>query len=366
MEDSVSVQNIQMARHRAILSPNPWKHGSAKRVVRALDYANAENCNEQQVKPTTNNSNAENQEKILQQKNKLHLLQITQLQNKEQALKQKEAQLQNKEQMLSQKEIALNQKQQHLDNREKIIQERERKIIQDEKARNNTDQPIKPPQAQIQPVQSYKSESKSPSQHQISEAEPSSAHKSGGDKLAACTQAADWARGEKLASTLQQQVADPEVVFHPLNQQKSCKLSEIFSGDCINRPRAPNSDLWTPSSAEASVTASEYKMNGRGYLQLIGTIGDYSTELVNLPLLLMRNGTAVVGRSSSCDVTFTRDDQISRRHAQVEVREGKAYLRDLGSTYGTKLNGVTITSESQIRPGDTLTLGASSFRLQIG
>ena len=40
-----------MGRHRSTLrdlgwgaanSPNPWKHGSAKRVVRALDYGNIE------------------------------------------------------------------------------------------------------------------------------------------------------------------------------------------------------------------------------------------------------------------------------------------------------------------------------------
>ena len=36
-----------MGRHRSTLasltnSPNPWKHGSAKRVVRALDYSNVD------------------------------------------------------------------------------------------------------------------------------------------------------------------------------------------------------------------------------------------------------------------------------------------------------------------------------------
>lgn len=42
--------------------------------------------------------------------------------------------------------------------------------------------------------------------------------------------------------------------------------------------------------------------------------------------------TILLGRSSSCDVTLSRDDQISRRHVQIEAREGKLLARDLGST----------------------------------
>ena len=35
---------------------------------------------------------------------------------------------------------------------------------------------------------------------------------------------ADWARGEVLAATLNEQSANPDEVFYPLHEQKSCKL----------------------------------------------------------------------------------------------------------------------------------------------
>ena len=76
--------------------------------------------------------------------------------------------------------------------------------------------------------------------------------------------------------------------------------------------------------------------------------------------------TILLGRSSSCDVTLSRDDQISRKHMQIESKDGKLVARDLGSTYGTRLNGkALVPNESmELKPGDVLVLGASSFMLQ--
>ena len=91
-------------------------------------------------------------------------------------------------------------------------------------------------------------------------------------------------------------------------------------------------------------------------------------ELLSLPVPTTANAAAktiLLGRSSSCDVTLSRDDQISRRHAQLEGRDGALYLRDLGSTYGTLLNGAKLEGSAQLQPGDTVGLGASSFRLVL-
>ena len=74
---------------------------------------------------------------------------------------------------------------------------------------------------------------------------------------------------------------------------------------------------------------------------------------------------AVLGRSSSCEVKLARDDQISRRHAQIEARDGGLWVRDLGSTYGTMLNGTKLDGSGPLKPGDSLAIGASSFRLQM-
>lgn len=50
---------------------------------------------------------------------------------------------------------------------------------------------------------------------------------------------------------------------------------------------------------------------------------------------------------------------VSRRHAQIHVQESELYIRDLGSTNGTRLNGVLIPANQpvRLRDGDELELG---------
>ena len=60
--------------------------------------------------------------------------------------------------------------------------------------------------------------------------------------------------------------------------------------------------------------------------------GEYSGEVLRVPLSIKAEGqkTVTLGRSSSCDVTLGRDDQISRKHLQIDVCDGKLLVRDLG------------------------------------
>jgi pSer/pThr/pTyr-binding forkhead associated (FHA) protein len=50
---------------------------------------------------------------------------------------------------------------------------------------------------------------------------------------------------------------------------------------------------------------------------------------------------------------------VSRRHAQIHLQENELYIRDLGSTNGTRLNGVIIPANQpvRLRDGDELELG---------
>jgi hypothetical protein len=165
-----------------------------------------------------------------------------------------------------------------------------------------------------------------------------------------------------LALSLVQQSASADDVFCPLAEQQTCNLSDIFSEPRM-REREPGSGEWTPLSVAAGTTPAW--QGGGTKLQLIGVEGEYSGETVLLPLHAGDVGSFVLGRSSSCDVTLGRDDQISRRHVQAEARDGKLFIRDLGSTYGTRLNGTAVGDEQvQVRPGDVVSVGTSSFRLQ--
>ena len=75
-------------------------------------------------------------------------------------------------------------------------------------------------------------------------------------------------------------------------------------------------------------------------------------------------GTDVVsiGRLPECTVTLT-DPNVSRRHA--EVRPGaQITVVDLGSTNGTKVNGLRITGERPLIDGDIVSMGSTHLRFE--
>ncbi len=73
----------------------------------------------------------------------------------------------------------------------------------------------------------------------------------------------------------------------------------------------------------------------------------------------------LIGRSSSRrgiypEVDLDFDDAVSHRHALLSCQpDGTLIVRDIGSTNGTKLNGVELTAmiDAPIKEGDELTLG---------
>ncbi len=69
----------------------------------------------------------------------------------------------------------------------------------------------------------------------------------------------------------------------------------------------------------------------------------------------------VLGRGSRCDVVIN-EPSVSRRHARLSHRDGVWVIRDLASTNGTAVNGVRV-GRSALRPGDVLTLGGQSVRI---
>jgi signal transduction histidine kinase/pSer/pThr/pTyr-binding forkhead associated (FHA) protein len=76
---------------------------------------------------------------------------------------------------------------------------------------------------------------------------------------------------------------------------------------------------------------------------------------VNKPRLLF-------GREPSCEVAL-EDEAASRKHAELENREGRLLLRDLASTNGTFVNGSRI-QETELRDGDRLRVGDTVFLLE--
>jgi hypothetical protein len=64
----------------------------------------------------------------------------------------------------------------------------------------------------------------------------------------------------------------------------------------------------------------------------------------------------VIGRDARCDLTLA-NPRISRRHCEIVLLRGLAWVCDLGSTNGTRLNGRAITAATPLRDGDIIQLG---------
>lgn len=78
--------------------------------------------------------------------------------------------------------------------------------------------------------------------------------------------------------------------------------------------------------------------------------------------VVVGNDVVSIGRLPECTVTLT-DPNVSRRHA--EVRPGAQILVvDLGSTNGTKVNGLRITGERPLVDGDIVSLGSTHLRFE--
>jgi len=67
----------------------------------------------------------------------------------------------------------------------------------------------------------------------------------------------------------------------------------------------------------------------------------------------------VVGRSKECDITLAAA-HLSRRHAMLLVKNGLLYVKDLGSSNGTYVNGKRI-AEARVKRGDELRFDSLSF-----
>jgi hypothetical protein len=64
-------------------------------------------------------------------------------------------------------------------------------------------------------------------------------------------------------------------------------------------------------------------------------------------------------------VLVLEDPNVSRQHAEIRPAGAGFVLADLGSTNGSKVNGVKV-SERVLQDGDELTFGGTSFRFEAG
>ena len=77
----------------------------------------------------------------------------------------------------------------------------------------------------------------------------------------------------------------------------------------------------------------------------------------------LRLGVTLIGRLPTSDLMIA-DASVSRRHASLRTTEGKCFVQDTASRFGTFVNGARVQDEVELTPGHTLKLGEVTFTLE--
>lgn len=82
------------------------------------------------------------------------------------------------------------------------------------------------------------------------------------------------------------------------------------------------------------------------------------------PIVLTKDVTVVGRKRGTCDVYIDRSS-VSKLHCVIVKTDGLLFIRDLGSTNGTKVNGQKVV-RGALLPGDELAFANARFRVHLG
>jgi len=143
-----------------------------------------------------------------------------------------------------------------------------------------------------------------------------------------------------------------------LNGEKVAQKAEVKAGDVIRLHRV-EIQILDPSKGPAPglppVVRRDAEKPALPQWQLKAMTGTISGKMFQV------DGTTVLGRDPGCDIVIT-GPHVSRRHAEISIRSGHLWVKDLGSSNGSFLNGKR-TEESQLKHGDEVKFDAVTFKV---
>ena len=125
----------------------------------------------------------------------------------------------------------------------------------------------------------------------------------------------------------------------------------------IHQPyQAPGAQTYVQPSAHMGSPAPQPIAAGNTGATLLAVSGPLTGQ--RFPV----SGTLEAGREAQ-GIPLAFDPQASRRHAAFTLAGGGLSVQDLGSTNGTFVNGQRVPA-SALKPGDTVTIGNNTFRVE--
>lgn len=142
-----------------------------------------------------------------------------------------------------------------------------------------------------------------------------------------------------------------------LNGEKVAQKAEVKAGDVI-RFHLVEILITDPSKGPATVlpvVKRDVEKPALPQWQLKAMSGAISGKM------FLIDGTTVLGRDPGCDIIIT-GPHVSRRHAEISIRSGQLWMKDLGSSNGSFLNGKR-SEESMLKHGDEVKFDAVIFKV---
>ena len=113
------------------------------------------------------------------------------------------------------------------------------------------------------------------------------------------------------------------------------------------------------SPQQASALLPQPAARARGQLIVVASPALEKGEVVTLDSHALR-----VGRGGDNELPIERDEYASSHHARFEPRRDGVYIEDIGSTNGTFVNGIRLTRERRLAPGDVVRIGETDLRFE--
>jgi pSer/pThr/pTyr-binding forkhead associated (FHA) protein len=89
-----------------------------------------------------------------------------------------------------------------------------------------------------------------------------------------------------------------------------------------------------------------------------------SNTLVEGDTYSIDSNALTVGRGGDNDLPLEHDEYASSRHARFEPRRDGVYVEDVGSTNGTFVNGIRLSGDRRLAPGDVVRIGETDLRFE--
>ena len=134
-----------------------------------------------------------------------------------------------------------------------------------------------------------------------------------------------------------------------VNGNKISQNFQLRAGDSIRIGKV-ELDIVDPKSGAAKPVAATAPRADWSIMAISGELKGKSIPI---------RGSLVFGRSTTCDIVIN-DAHMSRRHAEISLKDGVLRLVDLKSSNGTCVNGKNI-GEQILKPGDRIGFDQVTF-----